>query len=201
MSDVPACFVGAWRRVSIALGDGAPQEPADVVWLQARRGFADVRIPRRAGIEPVAFAGITTWDSPALTWHHHLDLAPGPAAADVGAVEWRDGDLVERGVLVVDGEPTTYEEVWRREPRPVAPVVVLSHNGADGRCGGMLVRVGDDAIVVAGTDRGIAARWDRREGARWWTVGSVGPASLLPAILDVLGERVATGWRVLEPED
>jgi hypothetical protein len=217
---LPACFVGAWRRVSIALGGGAPHEPSDVLWLQARRGFADVRVPSRGAVEPAAFAGITTWEPPALTWHHRLDLAPpAPASApdlpDVGAVEWRGDDLVERGTTVVDGVLTPYEEVWRREAGAAVPVVVLARGGRAGACGGMLVRVGADAIVIAATDRGLAARRDRRDGAHWWTVGSVGPATLLPAIPDVAagwgpgvtvdleparGEQRPTNWCVVELE-
>ena len=212
---LPTRFVGAWRRVSIALGGGPPREPADVLWLQAPSAFADIRLPAGPGVEPLAFAGITTWDAPALTWHHRLDLSPsGP---DVGAVEWRgDDEFVERGVTCIDGEPSTYQEVWRREPGPAAPVAVLTHAAADGACAGMLVRIGNDAIVIARTDRGIAARRDRRDAARWWTVGSVGPAMLLPAVPDVTddwepgaqlrigpvraaaGEQVSADWLVAE---
>jgi hypothetical protein len=217
---VPACFVGAWRRVSIAFDGGVLDEPSDVLWLQARRGFADVRVPSRRGGEPAAFAGTTTWEPPALTWHHRLDLAPpapdsAPGPPDVGAVEWRGDDLVERGTTVLDGVPTPYEEVWRRETGAPTPVVVLVRGGAAGAGGGMLVRVGADAIVIAATDRGLAARRDRRDGAHWWTVGSVGPATLLPAIPDVdagwgpgvavdlepaRGEPRRTSWCVVELE-
>jgi Protein HRI1 len=206
--------------VSIALGGGAPHEPSDVLWLQARRGFADVRVPSRGGVEPAAFAGTTTWEPPALTWHHRLDFAPAtsvpaPEAPDVGAVEWRGGDLVERGTMLVDGVLTPYEEVWRREVGAVAPVVVLARGAPAGACAGILVQIGADAIVIAATDRGLAARRDRRDGAHWWTVGSVGPATLLPAIPEVAagwvpgatvdleparGEQRRTSWCVVELE-
>jgi hypothetical protein len=206
--------------VSIAFGDGSPHEPSDALWLQGRRGFADVRVPTRGGVEPAAFSGSTTWEPPALTWHHRLDLAaPAPDAApglpDVGAVEWRGDDLVERGSMVVDGVLTRYEEVWRREAGAATPVVVLVRRDPAGKCAGMLVQVGADAIVIARTERGLAARRDRRDGAHWWTVGSVGPATLLPAIPDVTdgwlpgitvdleparGEPRRTSWCVVELE-
>jgi Protein HRI1 len=177
---LPGCFVGAWRRVSIALGDTGPHEPSDVLWLQAGSGFfADVRLPRGRDVDPMAFAGVATWDAPALTWRHSLDLAPGPP--DVGVVEWRGDELVERGVAYVGGEPTTYEEVWRREPGGLSPVLVLTCDGLDGRSRGALVRIGDHAIVMALTEHGLAARRDQRAGAAWQTVGEIGSAAL-PAI-------------------
>jgi len=214
--ELPDCFVGAWRRVSLALGEAPACEPSDVLWLQARAAFADVRLPRARGAEPAAFAGTTTWEPPVLTWHHRLDLEPGPP--DTGAVEWHGPDLVERGVTCVHGEPVTYEEVWRREPGRRAPVVVLTSDGADGECRGMLVRVGDDAIVMATTGHGLAARRERRAGEAWRTVGSLGAAAALPAIPEprpgweagaevslapVPGsgaDAVAVGWRVRELE-
>jgi hypothetical protein len=177
---LPDGFVGAWRRVSIVLGSGAPHEPSDVLWLQARKAFADLRLPRGRGAEPVAFAGVTSWDPPALTWRHRLDLAP--CAPDVGTVEWRGADLIERGAMFVDGELTTYEEVWRRDTDARSPILVLTCDGEGGVCFGTIVRVADDAIVMARTERGLAARRDRRDGSTWRTVGCLGPRIALPAV-------------------
>ena len=175
-----------------------PDEPSDVLWLQARCGFADVRIPRRHGVDPVAFAGSTTWDEPALTWHHSLDLAP--CAPDVGVVEWRGDDLVERGVMYLNGEPTTYEEVWRREPGGASPIMVLTRDRGHGNGRSSLVRVGDHAIVMALTDHGLAARRDRRVDGTWRVVGSIGSAAL-PAVPEPgPGWEPGPHWCVLELE-
>jgi HRI1 protein len=174
---IPDPFVGAWRRVSITLGDGPPDEPSDVVWLQARCRFADLRLPRRRGVEPVAFAGVTSWDAPALTWHHRLDLAA--SAPDVGVMEWRGDDLVERGAAYHGGELTTYEEVWRRAPGgEPSPILVLTRDDETGTCRGALVRVGDHAIVMALTERGLAVRRERWVDAAWQMVGGIGSAAL-----------------------
>lgn len=113
---VPAAFVGAWQRRSIAFGDEPPGETLDVIWLQTGPGpFADIRIDRATGAPVACFAGTTTWTPPQLTWHHELDLAP-IGRPDVGTVSWHGGDLVETGETVLDGETVAYTEVWHRLP-------------------------------------------------------------------------------------
>ena len=154
---VPEEFRGAWRRRSIAIDGGEPSEPALVLWLQAPEAFADLRIPN-SGDTIEAFAGITTWDPPRLTWHHTIDWNGGFAGYDCGDVEWRDGALIERGTFDDDGRTRGYEEVWERVDAGEAFIVLSS----------------DDAIVVnVGTyslsfrdARGSGSSFDVRS-ARW----------------------------------
>ena len=203
---IPDEFVGVWRRESIAIGDGPPMETCDVIWLQARSGFADLRLPREGGDgEAMAFAGRTTWDAPALTWHHQVSLeAP---FTDVGAVEWRGSRLVERGATVVDGEPGTYEEVWARIAPANLPLLVVTHDDDAGRCDATLVRVGAHALVMGRTRDAFAARHDRLVDGTWTTVGLLGRGDL-PAIPCVdpawesgqLVELCGAPWRVREVE-
>jgi hypothetical protein len=175
--------------VSIAVGDEAPDEPCDVFWLQAREAFSDLRLPRRPGVEPAAFSGHTTFDPPALTWHHRLDLndAHDP---DIGVVEWRGDDLIERGSTIIDGGGVPYEEVWRRVPHdgPPAILVLVGEPGTPG-CQGSIVGVGTHAIVMATTDQGLTARHDVNVDGRWVAVGGVGDGALPPVPLP------APGWR------
>ncbi len=143
---MPAVFVGAWERVSIALGDGAPHEPLSVVWVQGWSAYADLRLPldRAADDEPIeCFAGHTTWEDPLLRWGHDLDLAGGPAAStDVGSVEWDGDDLVERGTFAIDGADVPYVEVWRRLPGSTGRVVEVTDVGL------MHVAVGAHELTV-----------------------------------------------------
>jgi hypothetical protein len=157
---VPTELVGAWERRSIGLGGAPPSEPASVVWVQGHSAYADLRVPSDPS-EPVeCFAGHTTWDPPNLHWSHELDLAGGPAAlADVGAVEWIDGDLVERGSFTVDGVEVPYVEVWRRSPGSDGPVIEEVAPGST------RVVVGDHELAVV--DRradggGFTAEYRRR---------------------------------------
>ena len=126
---MPDRFVGAWVRISIALGEAPASEPAFVVWVQGRSAYADLRVPHTGdGVE--CFAGHTTWEPPHLRWSHDLDLAGGPAAVtDVGHVDWVDGDLVESGTFVIDGREVPYVEVWRRLPGSDGRVVEVTDAG------------------------------------------------------------------------
>jgi hypothetical protein len=177
---IPPQFTGVWRRVSIAVGDDAPDEPCDVFWLQAREAFSDLRVPRRPGVEPAAFSGHTTFDPPALTWHHRLDLTEF-REPDVGVVEWRGADLVERGRTVVNGADVPYEEVWRRDPHhgPPAILVLVGDPGTTGRHGS-IVRVGSHAIVMATTDEGLTVRHHVGLEGRWVAAGGLGDGALPP---------------------
>ena len=158
---LPSDFVGAWERRSIALGDAPPSEPASVIWVQGSSAYADLRIPVDPAEPTECFAGHTTWAAPNLHWSHDLDLAGGPAAlADVGAVQWVDGDLVERGTFLVDGAEVPYVEVWHRLAGSDGPVLEEVEVGTSTR-----VVVGDHELSVV--DRraeggGFSARYRRR---------------------------------------
>lgn len=113
---VPAPFVGAWERRSIALDGGPATEPASVIWVQGRSAYADLRLPIDAAGEVACFAGHTTWDGTHLHWSHDLDLNGGPAAAtDIGAIGWHASDvMVETGTFEIEGRDVPYVELWHR---------------------------------------------------------------------------------------
>jgi hypothetical protein len=176
---IPAAFVGAWERRSIALGDGAPHEPAAVVWVQGWSSYTDLRLPVAGSDEPVeCFAGHTTWEEPHLRWGHDVDLAGGPAAStDVGSVEWDGDDLVERGTFIIDGVAVPYIEVWRKLSGSEGRVVEITDAGL------VHVAVGNHELtVVDRRDQGLGfSAAYRVDGA---TVRSFGPpldAEVVPA--------------------
>jgi Protein HRI1 len=147
---VPARFLGAWARMSLAVDGAAPAEHADVVWLQTEHTYADLRIPRLGYgdiVAPMSFAGTTTWADPFLRWSHELDLDPDGRLgdADVGRVHWHGDDLVETGELTDGDRSVPYTEVWRRLPASV--VDLESDWSADGTS--VVVRTGDHALTIA----------------------------------------------------
>jgi hypothetical protein len=92
----PERLAGAWRRVSLAVGDGPASEPASVVWLQAGDRYADLRVTTDPDGTPASFAGTTSWHDPFLHWAHELDLDPS-GGSDVGHLRQDGDDLVETG--------------------------------------------------------------------------------------------------------
>jgi hypothetical protein len=196
-------FVGAWKRRSIAIDSGAHSEPARVLWLQAGDAFADLRMPGEAVGTIDAFAGITTYDEPALTWHHTLDWNGGFAGYDCGVVECCDERLVERGEFERDGEHHTYEEIWDRVDRgPVGVVLTAAH--------AVVVRVGDHCLGMRDRRRaggGFDVRHAEITAEEWHDVTVLGagtelprPAVWLPSQWDVGSEAVIDGvhWRIAE---
>jgi hypothetical protein len=156
---VPHVFVGAWARRSITLGDGAPSEPASVIWVQGRSAYADLRLPFDPSEPAECFAGHTSWEPPHLRWGHDIDLAGGPAAVtDIGAVEWCGADLIERGHFTIDGDRVPYVEVWHRLSGSDGPVV---EEVGPGRA---RVVVGEHELMVVdrrGAGGGFAAEYRR----------------------------------------
>lgn len=205
---IPPEFTGAWRRHSLTLGDGEPHEPQRVVWIQADAAFADLRLPVAAGADTNCFAGTTTWDAPRLHWHHDVGLDP-PGSADEGDVEW-DGDaLVERGVFVIEGEPTPYVEVWRRDPGSEGQRLAMEVVEASGApVKGRFVQAGDHSLSVI--DRraaggGVDACYHRRlAGGLWEPVFGLGngtagpPVAAGSATVGDMVEHVGLRWRVAE---
>jgi len=173
-------FVGAWQRASISIDGGTPREPARVLWLQAGDAFADLRIPTDEGdltrIE--AFAGITSYAAPALTWHHTLDWNGGFAGYDCGVVDLDGDQLVERGEFERDGECHQYEEVWRRvDPGADGAVLTALHS--------MVVQVGCHCLAFRDRRRRggeFDVRHTQRCEGEWRDVIVIGDGAELPRL-------------------
>ncbi len=162
---MPDELVGAWQRVSIALGDAPPSEPANVVWLQGWSAYADIRVPRDGAADGFdCFAGHTMWEPPCLRWRHDIDDKRGRDALDVGHVEWVDGDLVETGVVVIDGAEVPYVEVWRKAPAGGTRVVEITDAGFTH------VEIGHHALTVVNRSGAVEACY-RRDGAVVLAIG------------------------------
>lgn len=196
-------FVGAWQRRSIAIDGGEHCEPARVLWLQAGDAFADLRIPDDPDVDVDAFAGITTYEEPALTWHHTLDWNGNFAGYDCGVVERTDEALIERGEYERDGSRHTYEEIWERiDPGSVGAVLTATH--------AVIVRVGCHCLAMRDRRRAegfFDVRQTRVEGRDWCDITVLGDGIELPRLpVDVpadwdAGSAVVLNgaeWRVAE---
>ncbi|MDQ1384910.1 MAG: hypothetical protein QOG65_2289 [Actinomycetota bacterium] len=196
-------FVGAWQRRSIAIDREPPSEPARVLWLQAGDAFADLRVPEDPDAPIDAFAGITTYDAPALTWHHTLDRNGNFADYDCGIVERHDEKLIERGEFERDGCSHTYEEIWERiDPGNSGAVLTAAH--------AVVVRVGNHCLALRDRRR-AGGDFDVRHacitGQEWTDVTVLGdgtelprPPVWLPSHWDTGSEVVIEGlhWRIAE---
>jgi hypothetical protein len=196
-------FVGAWQRRSIAVDGGPHEDSARVLWLQAGDAFADLRIPEDPNAARDAFAGVTTYDEPALTWHHTLDWNGSFAGYDCGVVEYRDEELVERGEFERDGSCHAYEEIWRRvDPGAVGLVLTATH--------AMVVRVGGHYLAMRDRRRSggdFDVRHAQLSGNQWSDVIVLADGGALPRLPVVLPSQWDAGsdvmidgthWRVAE---
>jgi len=146
-SDVPAELRGAWRRRSIRVGDGDPEERYDVIWIQGSSGFVDLRLPRDAtgGLAVRIFAGTADWDGARLTWTHEIDIDPARRAVpDVGAVELAGDVLVERGGTGDD----SYVEEYLRLTGSKDEVVVRTARLPDRALHGVWAQAGGHRLVI-----------------------------------------------------
>ena len=196
-------FVGAWQRRSIAIDDGPHEEPARVLWLQAGDAFADLRIPFDPDGTTDAFAGITTYEPPALTWHHTLDWNGGFAGYDCGVVECNCDDMIERGEFMRDGATLAYEERWCRVDRGARGVVLIATHA-------MIVNVGQHCLAMRDRRR-AGGEFDVRhmqfDGAEWNDVTVIGDGAELPRLPVAPRDEwtvgsavtlIGTEWRVAE---
>ena len=196
-------FVGAWKRRSIAIDGGVHREPARVLWLQAGDAFADLRVPLELNGETDAFAGITTFEPPALTWHHTLDWNGRLAGYDCGVVECDGEEMVERGEFERDGCCHSYEEIWQRiDPGPIGIVLTSTH--------AMVVRVGRHCLAMRDRRRAggeFDVRHAQMTGIEWSDVTVFGDGAELPRAPVVLPPDWSVGsdvvvdgghWRVAE---
>jgi hypothetical protein len=122
---VPIELVGAWRRSGLLLDGVRKVDFADVVWLQTPEWFVDIRLLIDPKLEvptegvpdffykEFAFAGVTKWEAPQITWSHLIDFSLEPAV-DSNPAYWEDGVVCERGKATVDGREAAFTEEWLR---------------------------------------------------------------------------------------
>lgn len=189
---VPEEMRGVWRRRSIAVDGGSPQEPAFVLWLQASEAFADLRVPVADAGRVEAFAGVTRWKRPRLTWHHTIDWNGGFADYDCGEVAWLGDALVESGTFDDGGRTHSYEEVWDRVDAADQYFALVSETA-------IAVQVGTYSLVMrdgrgsASTFDVRAAHWSAEYG--WCDIQVFGAGAELPLATEALDQ---SDWRLTE---
>jgi hypothetical protein len=178
---VPRELVGAWRRSGLIIDGSRQVDYCDVLWLQSADWYADIRlalpVPGPVPTDGVpghfakerAFAGITTWTPPVITWEHVFDVRENPPL-DSKALRWHHGVVVERGTQLWNGRDVPWEEEWlRMSDDDVEPVVTL-----DDRC--VHIAVGD-WVIETKDERPKkpfrCTRYDRIHSG-WREVGTVG---------------------------
>lgn len=184
---LPDIYVGAWRRQSLALDGQQPFEDSDVIWLQTRRHFADLRTPvgEHDGNGPSsAFSGTIRWHPPRITFLRDLDLCLVPVD-DGATLETIDDDrLIERGSYRHEGRNIPYEEIWRRVAEARGPMRVLEGRlPEESRVSMRLVEVGGIALALLderahGGD--FTAVQFVRDGHEWRPKKRIGPAIVTP---------------------
>lgn len=189
-AELPPSFVGAWRRRSVSRGGGSPEEPQHVVWIQARRQFADLRLPRTgaASAPTRAFAGHVIWEEPVVTWVHEIDnISLG--SVDRGEVTLEGDILTERGIWSTFEGPIPYEEVYERQHAGDIRnevIVLRTVENTEGTLTGMCVRVGNHQILMIDdrpAEMGLVAQYALRSGEEHWEPQlTLGDPTALPHI-------------------
>ncbi len=127
---MPDAYRGVWRR-SLLSAPGVHDTTSTVLWMQASRWHADIRIPEGrpdfSGVQSLAacddnqlrwlatqqgFAGVTTFDrqTTETCWLRQVDFQPPSAIPDAGHASFENGMLVETGIHV------DYVEHWHLQP-------------------------------------------------------------------------------------
>lgn len=181
---VPPEVRGVWRRVELSAPNGVLDVTTEVVWLQTRRLYADIRIPADRPARPGAvsfdaysedelvrlaamegFAGALHVDRDICLWRRDLDFQP-PSPVPDEARFVRDGaTLTELGVHA------EYTEVWIQEAGDTAHLAAFV--GVESR-EEMLVIAGDHFIEIVpravplpvGQDLAAIVRRDLADGRR-----------------------------------
>jgi hypothetical protein len=171
--------------------------------LQATDAFADLRVPESSEGAVEAFAGITTYDDPALTWRRTLDRNGNYTGDRRGVVERHGEKLIVRGEFELDGRHGAYEEIWERIDRGSVGVVLTAAHA-------LIVRVGNHCLALRDRRR-TGGQFDVRQARAavdgWVDVIVLGdgvelarPPLWLPSHWDAGSEIVFEGahWRVAE---
>jgi Protein HRI1 len=122
---VPLELVGAWRRSGLIFDGLRRVDYCDVMWLQTPDWFVDIRLLIDRAVPVVdegvpaffykefAFAGVTTWEPPQITWNHKIDSNLEPAV-DSNPLTWKDGVVFETGKVTMNGREIPFIEEWLR---------------------------------------------------------------------------------------
>jgi hypothetical protein len=160
---VPPDLTGLWRREVITTPAGHRDETTRVLWLQTRSWYADLRVradrPDRPGAIGFAdytdaelvqlaavqgFAGQLTARDGICLWRRDLDYQPSSDDLDEARF------AIEGEVMIEDGIHSDYQEIWRREPRSLAPLAAfeLTEDTAQPYAAGLLVVAGDHFMEI-----------------------------------------------------
>ncbi len=105
------------RRGRMKIGSAEPFEDKTVLWLQAGRWFADIRICNRSDGEHEGFAGLIDWQNPFLRFHHLVNISGTLSSDDIGTIEFTDFGCYERGTFTHENEQIPFEEKWLADLR------------------------------------------------------------------------------------
>jgi hypothetical protein len=165
---VPAAFLGPWVRRGLVVGEEPGAEPAEVLWLQGREWFVDVRVPvdgvvagpatTDLGARAEAFGGRCMWapidgEDPdrigTLAWCHEIDLASGFAGGDAGVVEWiSPTSFEERGSFSFEGVDVPFRETWTSDAVAVGSFAAVASSVESGSACVLVVAVGHQRGMV-----------------------------------------------------
>lgn len=132
---VPPELTGLWRREVITTPAGDRDETTQVLWLQSRSWYADIRLPADRPSRPDArsfadyadaeliglaamqgFAGELTAQDGICLWRRDLDFQPPSPDPDEAAY------VIDGEVMIEDGIHSEYQEIWRREAGSTTPL-------------------------------------------------------------------------------
>jgi hypothetical protein len=172
---IPDEYIGVWHRESVQVEGQEPFEDSQVVWLQARSRYADVRVALPDyQVEPESFGGSITWSEPQLTFAHQIDLT-NRFPNDMGRLHFEGDVLVEEGSVEIGGRTIAYRERWQRQSSVDPDYVVFESRGRGGLTEGLAVRVGDRGIIMQCVEGFSSCYVDLSapEPQRLWGVGAL----------------------------
>lgn len=203
MSFVPPELTGLWRRELIT-GPGLRDDTTQVVWLQTRSWYADLRVPAdrpltrsqdlgQYGPEDLArllqvqgFAGELAVTEDRCLWRRDLDFQPPGPLPDEGTYDIQGEVMIERGVHA------EYEEVWRKAPDSKGAMFafeLVSDSAAPGRKG-LLVVAGDHFMCV------LDRLGPKLQGASLASLAADPDFDRSVLDMPICYGRISSGWRV-----
>jgi len=182
---VPDELIGVWRRECLSLDGGEPYEDSDVIWLQSRMRFAEIRTPVTVGsVDHEAAGGKQNWRSPRLTFHREIDYSRN-YPDDVGIFSWEGETLIEHGNVEVGGKTVAYMERWLRITPQNPAYKVLEQRDYGGTLVAIAVQVEQHLLTIASGD-GFSANHFENSGDSWQHQKAVGRAQTTDFARDIV---------------